>query len=116
VKYFEVLLKLKGKADAILRPGKMVRARITVAQLRDALVVPRSALTEESRRFFVWVDRPQGPERRQVEVGSGDAVRVALLAGVHEGESVLLNPPKVETPQQEKDSTASALSNTRGAP
>jgi len=104
VKYFEVLLKIDAKGSQILRPGKMVRSRITVAELKDALVVPRGALTEENRKFFVWVDRPGAPEKREVEIGSGDGVRIALLSGVREGESVLLNPPKAGL--QRKDTNA----------
>ncbi len=117
VKYFEVLLKIEAKAGEILRPGKMVRARITVAQLKDALVVPRSALNEENRKFYVWVDGPQAPEKREVGIGPGDVARIALLSGVREGESVLLNPPKAEIPSKGKDSTTAApLSRASGAP
>jgi multidrug efflux pump subunit AcrA (membrane-fusion protein) len=116
VKYFEVLLKIDAKANEVLRPGKMVHARITVARLDHALVVPRSALSEENRKFFVWVDRPQGPEKREVKIGSGDAARIALLSGVSDGESVLLNPPESEISSKGKDSGNSpALSKGRGA-
>ena len=99
-----------------MRPGKLVRARITVAQLKEALAVPRNALSEENRKFFVWVDRPQAPERREVQIGSGDGARIALLSGVREGESVLLNPPKAELPlKQKNNATAPRLSEGKGA-
>ena len=109
VKYFEVLLKIDAKDSQVLRPGKMVRARITVAELKDALVVPRGALSEENRKFFVWVDRPGAPEKRAVEIGPGDGARIALLSGVREGESVFLNPPKAEI-QKKDTNTAPQLS------
>jgi HlyD family secretion protein len=116
VKYFEVLLKIEAKADEVLRPGKLVHARIAVARLTDALVVPRSALSEENRKFFVWVDHPQAPERREVEIGSGDSARISLLSGARDGESILLNPPKTEIASSRRDSgVASRLSNTGGA-
>ena len=109
VKYFEVLLKIDAKDSQVLRPGKMVRARITVAELKDALVVPRGALSEENRKFFVWVDRPGAPEKREVEIGSGDGARIALLSGVRDGEPDLLNPPKAEF-QKKDTNTAPQLS------
>ncbi len=109
VKYFEVLLKIDAKDSQVLRPGKMVRAQITVAELKDALVVPRGALSEENRKFFVWVDRPGAPEKRAVEIGPGDGARIALLSGVREGESVFLNPPKAEI-QKKDTNTAPQLS------
>lgn len=114
VKYFEVLLKIEAKDREILRPGKMVRARITVAQLRDALVVPRNALNEENRKFYVWVDGPQAPEKREVGIGPGDCARIALLSGVREGESVLLNPPKAEIPSKGKDTAAASRGSSGG--
>ncbi len=117
VKYFEVLLKIDAKGSEILRPGKLVRARITVAKLNDALVVPRSALTEENRKFYVWVDHPHASEKREVVIGSGDGTRIALISGVREGESVLLNQPKTEIPSKQKDSaTTPSLSKGRGSP
>jgi multidrug efflux pump subunit AcrA (membrane-fusion protein) len=117
VKYFEVLLNIDAKGSEVLRPGKMVRARITVAQLKDTLVVPRSALTEENRKFYVWVDHPQASEKREVVIGSGDGTRIALISGVSEGESVLLNPPKTEVPSKRKDSaTTPSLSKGGGSP
>lgn len=114
VKYFEVLLNLHTSGGEILRPGKLVRARITVAQMQNALTIPRSALVEENRKFFVWVHRPGAPEKRQVQVGLGDSARVALLSGVSEGEAILLNPPA--PPKKEKEqSPASTPSLSLGA-
>jgi multidrug efflux pump subunit AcrA (membrane-fusion protein) len=113
VKYFEVILKIEAKADGVLRPGKMVRARITVAQLTDALVVPRSALTEENRRFFVWVDGPGDPERREVGIGPGDGARITLISGVRDGDAVLLNLPKPHNPEHRNESAA--VSKRQGA-
>jgi multidrug efflux pump subunit AcrA (membrane-fusion protein) len=118
VKYFEVLLKLEAKGSEVLRPGKGVRARITVARLENALAVPRSALAEENRRFYVWVDQPRTPEKRRVEIGSGDGVRVALVSGVREGESVLLNPSRSEAPaaKEKEHGTRPAVSQMERGP
>jgi HlyD family secretion protein len=114
VKYFEVLLKIDGRPDETLRPGKLVRARITVARIEHALVVPRSALSEENRKFFVWVDRPSSAEKREVGIGSGDGARVALLSGVSDGESVLLIPPKAQGSPGRKDAAnAPQMSSSR---
>jgi RND family efflux transporter MFP subunit len=112
VKYFEVLLKIDAKTSEILRPGKLVSARIRVAQLENALVVPRSALSEENRKFYVWVDRLGAPEKQEVHIGSGDGSRIALLSGVKEGESVLLNPPKYgsSSGQQKEPATGPQVS------
>lgn len=112
VKYFEAFLKIHISGNVMLRPGKLVRARITVARLRDTLTVPRSALVEENRKFFVWVQRQPASERRQVEVSLGDAARVSLVSGVREGESVLLNPPTESRPE-ERGSSSGTVSGPR---
>ncbi len=94
VKYFEVILKVVGRGGEVLKPGKLVRAEITTAHYDEAFVVPRVALVEESLKFFVWVDRSGSPERREVEIGSGDTARVVIRSGLSQGESILLNPPR----------------------
>jgi HlyD family secretion protein len=99
VKYFEVVLKLDARGSSVLRPGKLVRASITVAELESALTVPRSAVVEENRKFFVWVQHPVAPEKRDVEIGSGDTARVVIRSGVQDGERVLLNPPRETSPR-----------------
>jgi multidrug efflux pump subunit AcrA (membrane-fusion protein) len=109
VKYFEVVLKVEGCGCEILKPGKLVRAEITTASYEEALVVPRVALTEEALKYFVWVQRGSEPEKRAVEIGSGDTARVVIKSGVSEGESILLNPPKHSDAAKEK-ATSSANS------
>lgn len=119
VKYFEVLLKVQGQGGEILKPGKLVRTDIRTAHFPDALVVPRGALTEEARKFYVWVQRPNAPEKREVEIGSGDSARVVVRSGVREGESVLLNPPKSADASRDKDTDKNSPPSTpdnRGAP
>ncbi|HEY2931499.1 MAG TPA: HlyD family efflux transporter periplasmic adaptor subunit [Acidobacteriota bacterium] len=114
VKYFEVLLNVPAKGSEILRPGKLVRAKIQVAHIPEALVVPRSALVEENRKFSVWVQRADAPERREVEIGTGDSARIVLQSGVREGDAVLLNPPRVDQGSKEKaGSAAPSVSNSR---
>jgi HlyD family secretion protein len=94
VKYFEAVLKVEGRGGDILKPGKLVRAEITTASYDAALVVPRVAVVEESLKNYVWTLRAGTPEKRSVEIGSGDTARVVIKSGVGEGEAVLLNPPE----------------------
>jgi multidrug efflux pump subunit AcrA (membrane-fusion protein) len=94
VKYFEVVLKITGRGGEILKPGKLARAEITTASYDQALVVPRVAVVEEALKHYVWTLRDGAPEKRGVEIGSGDTARVVIKTGVNEGEAVLLNPPR----------------------
>lgn len=94
VKYFEVVLKVVGRGSEILKPGKLIRAEITTASYDETLVVPRVAVAEEALKHYVWMLRSGTPEKRAVEIGSGDTARVIIKSGVSEGEAVLLNPPQ----------------------
>lgn len=94
VKYFEAVLKVEGRGGEILKPGKLVRAEITTASYDAALIVPRVAVIEEALKPFVWVYQAGAPEKRAVEIGSGDTARLVVKSGVNEGDAVLLNPPK----------------------
>jgi multidrug efflux pump subunit AcrA (membrane-fusion protein) len=102
VKYFEVVLKIAGRGGEILKPGKLARAEITTASYDEALVVPRVAVVEEALKHYVWVQRGGAPEKRAVEIGSGDTARVVIKVGVNEGEAVLLNPPRQGDAAKEK--------------
>jgi HlyD family secretion protein len=94
VKYFEAVLKVESRGGEILKPGKLARAEITTASYDSALAVPRVAVVEEALKHYVWTAQSGAPEKRYVEIGSGDTARVVIKSGVNEGETVLLNPPK----------------------
>jgi hypothetical protein len=102
VKYFEVVLKVEGRGGEILKPGKLARAEITTASYDEALVAPRVAVIEEALNHYVWAMRSGAPEKRAVEIGSGDTARVVIKSGVSEGEAVLLNPPKQSDAAKQK--------------
>ena len=41
---------------------------------------------------FCWVDTSSGPEKRLIELGDSNDVFVEIIAGLNEGEEVVLNP------------------------
>lgn len=96
VKYFEVILKVDGQGGEILKPGKIAHAEITTSSYHEAFTVPRVAVVTETLKHYVWALPASGgaPEKRQVELESGDTARVVIKSGVGEGESILLNPPR----------------------
>jgi len=102
VKYFEAVLKVEGRGGEILKPGKLVRAEITIAGYEAALVVPRVAVIEESLKNYIWTLRAGAPEKRPVEIGSGDTARVVIKSGVNEGDAILLNPPRQSDTAKQK--------------
>jgi multidrug efflux pump subunit AcrA (membrane-fusion protein) len=98
VKYFQAKVTLDQGDPDLLKPGMKGEARIVVADLEDAVVVPRSAVHGNEGNYRVLVDGPGGSEARPVELGPGDLVRVSVTAGLDGGELVLLgvSPEAVE--------------------
>lgn len=90
VKYFQAKIKFSEGDPALLKPGMKGEARITVAKLEDALVVPRSAVHGTDGNYRVVLEGPSGPVTQAVELGPGDVVRVSITTGLEGGESVLL--------------------------
>ncbi len=75
-----------------LRPGQFVNVQIGVDAREDVLVVPRRALLWEAGRAHVFVmDGEEGVARRRaVEIGMMDEERAEVLAGLEEGEAVVV--------------------------
>jgi cobalt-zinc-cadmium efflux system membrane fusion protein len=80
--------------DGRLKAGLFLRARIAVADAKDALMVPRAAVQRAEGKAIVFVVdvsdagatlyRPVG-----VTLGDGDSERVQILAGLSEGDEVV---------------------------
>ena len=78
-----------GVFDEVL-PGNIVTLYIISKNSNHAIAVPRTALVEEMGNLFVFVqNNPISFEKRAVEIGSTDGVRVEITKGVHEGERVV---------------------------
>jgi HlyD family secretion protein len=91
VKYFETWIDLDAGDPALLKPGMKGRARIRGGEAKDALVVPRAALRGTPEAPLVRVLGRHGREERPVKLGPGDAVRVAVLEGLAEGDRVIVS-------------------------
>ena len=60
------------------------------AVLSKALVIPISALIEEQGIFYVYVQTGgESFEKRSIELGAKDGVRVQVLNGIIEGDRVV---------------------------
>ena len=80
--------------DGVLRGGMFARARLVFAVRESALVVPEEALVPQgSQQFIIKVlAGDKGPVSQRVEARIGQRAngKVELLAGVAEGDSVVL--------------------------
>lgn len=87
------LVKIDLPADPALRSGVFGRARFT-GPSRQTLVVPATAAIRRGQLTFVFIVDADGRARLQA-VSPGAAVRdqIEILAGLHESDLVISNPP-----------------------
>jgi multidrug efflux pump subunit AcrA (membrane-fusion protein) len=89
-KIIQVTLKL-SKNDPRIKPGFSAKAQIVVASVKDALLVPPSAVSTQRGKSSVTLVKETGNESVEVKVGLMTDEAVQILSGLQEGDSVLLS-------------------------
>ena len=56
------------------------------------LLIPVAAVVETEDGVFCWVQDEPEPQKRLIELGDSNDVFIEVLAGLNEGEQVILNP------------------------
>lgn len=87
------LVKLDLPDPASLRSGVFGRARFA-GPARTALVVPASAAVRRGQLTFVYtLDADNRARLQHVSLGAEARDRIEVLAGIREGDRVIVNPP-----------------------
>ena len=89
VKYDTVI---KLPEDEGLKPGMSAEVEVVLAVHEDVLTIPVAAIVETDSGEYCWVTTEKEPERRLLELGDSNDVFVEVIAGLSEGEEVVLNP------------------------
>jgi len=84
-----VVEALVDNAGRRFLPGQYVQMEFVSGERRDALTVPRGAVSRLGATSTVWVVRDDRAERREVTTGLENAERIELAAGVAAGERVV---------------------------
>ncbi len=87
---FPALIALDNPAGLPLRPGMTATVRVSAILRQDVLVIPERALRVVGQRAFVVVLSDQGKEEREVHLGLRSGGMVEVVAGLQEGEHVLV--------------------------
>lgn len=90
-------------AELRLKPGLYVRVAITVAERKEALVVPTAALFPVDGKVACHVVEQGRIARRFVEPGLAAAGETEILSGLAGGEAVVGKNPTAYQPGQEVD-------------
>ena len=108
---------LPKKPPPFMRSGMTANIEFVLKQTKKTLLIPTSSIHKEGGSLFVMVTDPrsnnyQKAKKRIVTVGNSDGKKTEVLAGVTEGESVLI-PDMSSINQLKKESEES---NTFGRP
>jgi multidrug resistance efflux pump len=106
---FEARISLTSSANGVV-PGMACAVKLVPYQKADALAVPAAAVfTEEldDEKQFVYQPTKNGkPEKRPVTVGKTSGGKTEILAGLQEGDEILLEKPN---PQKKSGGTPTAM-------
>lgn len=94
---FDVEVVIESTGDAFLRAGYSANADIIIREKQDVLLVPERLVLFEGEKAYVELppaDEGTEPERREIEVGLSDGLRLEVLSGLDEGEEVWQRPPR----------------------
>ncbi len=99
-----------------MRPGMSCAIEILVEEIADTLFVPVQSIFRRGKTNLAFVERGGAAEEREVEVGRYNDRWVQVLAGLAEGEVVLLSPPPGFTREvEEPESGPNGLDGPSGA-
>ena len=65
---------------------------VILARHEDVLTIPIAAVVETEDEDFCWVQTADGAQKRSLKLGDTNDVFNVVLAGLKEGEQVVLNP------------------------
>ncbi len=87
--YIPVNFEIDNNSEII--PGSFIELFLKTNVIKDALVIPYSALIEEQGNYFAYVQTSgEGFQKRELEIGANDGTNVQVLAGIKEGERVVI--------------------------
>ena len=78
--------------DEALNGDDLLNPTVTSVEieLKDVLLVPRNAVTNESGGQSVYIYQDGSPRKRYVQVGPSDLQHTAILDGLQEGQPIVL--------------------------
>jgi hypothetical protein len=80
--------------DELLRPGYTATAIIGVSEMRELMLIPYTAINQDDRGEYVFVLAGNTALRRDIITGIELAEGAEMLAGVREGDDLIVRPER----------------------
>lgn len=104
VQYFGVTLKLDKSDTKVMKPGARVKASVELANMKNALLVPRQAVFEVKGDRVVYVRRGGRFSAAPVTIEGSTAGRVVVTKGLKDGDVIALSDPGKESEKSTEES------------
>ncbi len=98
VKEYTTTIGLGDDAEklALLKPGMTAEVEIHVDHLEGVLQAPIQSCVERGGRYFAWVQEDDFDlTRHEIQLGKSNDTTAEIVAGLDEGDKVVLNPRSV---------------------
>ncbi len=97
---YDVVVEIASDYNDLLRPEMTASVTISLESRSNVLAVPTTAVKRERGKNIVWIPTDGGPEPREIKVGWKDGQWIEIVAGLDEGETVLLGGVLAERTDQ----------------
>ncbi len=95
-----------------LKPGMSAEVEVVLNRYTDVLTIPVAAVVETENRVFCYVKTADGPTRRVLQLGDSNDSFIVVVAGLKEGEQVVLNAQALM--EEDPDEAIEPIQTTNG--
>lgn len=87
--YLPITFEFDNRVDVV--PGSYVEIYLLSGEVKDVMVLPKTAITEEQGVNFVYLQvDAEGYKKQEVKLGADNGREVQVLSGVHAGDKVVV--------------------------
>ncbi len=115
LQYFGAVIAFDHTDRAVMKPGQRVRGTL-VLDRRDAIVVPRQAVVERAGAPVVYRRGAHGFTPVPVEIATATPGRVAIVAGLTDGDVIAGRDPTRTSEAEPEAGSAAAAPPAKGSP
>ncbi|MCI0516072.1 efflux RND transporter periplasmic adaptor subunit [candidate division KSB1 bacterium] len=87
LKLFDIEILL-DRTEPILKPGMTVSCEILTTALNDVVYIENECVVKEAGRYFVWIKKGTGVEKREIGLGPRNNKYSVIATGLKPGEYV----------------------------
>lgn len=93
VNYFALQVAIDKTIPELMRPGRQVKAKVHILDLKNVITVPNQALFHESGRYWVYRQTAAGFVEQAVTPGRRSLNRTVIADGLSAGDIIALTAP-----------------------